>query len=168
MILYLIRHGIAIDRADPEAPPEAERPLTARGVQKTRAAALGFSEAGAKPDIIITSPYIRAAQTAEIFAEAARIRAGKDTSERCAEARRQSRGDTEGSITPESKRDRMLWTCASPRFDDRSVGWRSRANHGTEESRSLLFRASATAGPVGITLDSDGEIAAETCGLAGC
>jgi phosphohistidine phosphatase len=70
MILYLIRHGIAIDRADPEAPAEAERPLTARGVQKTRAAALGFREAGVKPDILITSPYIRAAQTAEIFAEA--------------------------------------------------------------------------------------------------
>ena len=70
MILYLIRHGIAIDRTDPEAPPEAERTLTARGVQKTRAAALGFVEAGVKPDILITSPYIRAAQTAEIFAEA--------------------------------------------------------------------------------------------------
>ena|SRR5579859_5735856 len=70
MILYLIRHGIAIDPTDPEAPPEAERPLTARGVQKTRAAALGFREAGVKPDILITSPYIRAAQTAEIFAEA--------------------------------------------------------------------------------------------------
>jgi phosphohistidine phosphatase len=70
MILYLIRHGIAIDRTDPEAPPEAERPLTARGVQKTRAAALGFTEAGVKPEILITSPYVRAAQTAEIFAEA--------------------------------------------------------------------------------------------------
>jgi phosphohistidine phosphatase len=31
---------------------------------------LGFREAGVKPDILITSPYIRAAQTAEIFAEA--------------------------------------------------------------------------------------------------
>ena len=70
MILYLIRHGIALDRTDPEAPPEAERPLTARGVQKTRAAALGFRETSVKPDILITSPYIRAAQTAEIFAEA--------------------------------------------------------------------------------------------------
>jgi phosphohistidine phosphatase len=70
MILYLIRHGIAIDPTDPQAPPEAERPLTARGVQKTRAAALGFREAGVKPDILITSPYVRAAQTAEIFAEA--------------------------------------------------------------------------------------------------
>jgi phosphohistidine phosphatase len=70
MILYLVRHGIAIDRADPKSPPEAERPLTAKGVQKTRLAALGLRALGAKPDVLITSPYVRAAQTAEIFAEA--------------------------------------------------------------------------------------------------
>jgi phosphohistidine phosphatase len=70
MILYIIRHGIAVDRADPKTPAEAERPLTARGVQKTREAALGFGALGAKPEALITSPYVRAAQTAEIFAEA--------------------------------------------------------------------------------------------------
>lgn len=70
MILYLVRHGIAVDRADPKCPPDSERPLTARGVQKTRSAALGLRELGAKPDAILTSPYLRAAQTAEIFAEA--------------------------------------------------------------------------------------------------
>jgi len=70
MILYLVRHGIAIDRADPKAPPEAERPLTAEGVRKTREAALGFRECEVDPDVLITSPFVRAAQTAEIFAEA--------------------------------------------------------------------------------------------------
>ena len=70
MILYIVRHGIAIDHADPKSPPEAERPLTARGVQKTRAAALGMRALGVKLDLLITSPYVRAAQTAEIFAEA--------------------------------------------------------------------------------------------------
>jgi phosphohistidine phosphatase len=70
MILYLVRHGIAINRTDPKAPPEPERPLTAKGVQKTRSAALGLKEMGVSPDILITSPYVRAAQTAEIFAEA--------------------------------------------------------------------------------------------------
>ena len=40
MILYLVRHGIAVDPNDPKSPPEPERPLTAKGVQKTRAAAL--------------------------------------------------------------------------------------------------------------------------------
>jgi phosphohistidine phosphatase len=70
MILYIVRHGIAIDRTDPKSPPEAERPLTAKGVQKTRSAALGLRSLDAKPDVLITSPYVRAAQTAEIFAEA--------------------------------------------------------------------------------------------------
>jgi|SRR5580704_17677562 phosphohistidine phosphatase len=70
MILYLVRHGIAVDRNDPKSPAEAERPLTAKGVQKTRSAALGLKELGAKADVFITSPYVRAAQTAEIFAEA--------------------------------------------------------------------------------------------------
>ena len=70
MILYLVRHGIAVDRTDPKCPPEAERPLTARGVQKTRSAALGLRAMGAKPEVMITSPFVRAAQTAEIFAEA--------------------------------------------------------------------------------------------------
>ncbi len=70
MILFLVRHGIAVDRTDPKCPPDPERPLTARGVQKTRSAALGLREMGAKPDAILTSPYVRAAQTAEIFAEA--------------------------------------------------------------------------------------------------
>ena len=70
MILYLVRHGIAVDRTDPKSPPEAERPLTARGVQKTRSAALGLRALGAKSDVLISSPYVRAVQTAEIFAEA--------------------------------------------------------------------------------------------------
>jgi phosphohistidine phosphatase len=69
MILYLVRHGIAVDPNDPKSPAEPERPLTAKGVQKTRAAALGLRVLGIKPDVMITSPFVRAAQTAEIFAE---------------------------------------------------------------------------------------------------
>jgi phosphohistidine phosphatase len=69
MILYLVRHGIAVDPADPQSPSEPERPLTAKGVQKTRAAALGLAALKVKPEVLITSPYVRAAQTAEIFAE---------------------------------------------------------------------------------------------------
>jgi phosphohistidine phosphatase len=69
MILYLVRHGIALDRTDPVAPPDPERPLTSEGIEKTRAAAKGLRELGVEPDAMITSPYLRAAQTAEIFCE---------------------------------------------------------------------------------------------------
>ena len=70
MILYIVRHGIAVDRSDPNSPPDPERPLTARGIKKTRLAALGLAKFDIKPDPFITSPLIRAVQTAEIFAEA--------------------------------------------------------------------------------------------------
>jgi phosphohistidine phosphatase SixA len=30
--LYLIRHGIAVDREDPNCPPDTERPLTPKGL----------------------------------------------------------------------------------------------------------------------------------------
>jgi phosphohistidine phosphatase len=70
MILYIVRHGISVDRTDPKSPPEAERPLTAKGVQKTRSAALGLRALDVKPEVLISSPYVRSAQTAEIFAEA--------------------------------------------------------------------------------------------------
>lgn len=59
-----------MDRLDPGCPPEPERPLTPRGIEKTRAAALGLRALSIKPDAIFTSPYLRAAQTAEIACEA--------------------------------------------------------------------------------------------------
>jgi len=70
MILYIVRHGVAVGRTDPKCPPEEERPLTTKGLQKTRDAALGLKELKVKPDVLITSPYLRAAQTADIFAKA--------------------------------------------------------------------------------------------------
>ena len=70
MILYLVRHGIAIDREDPNCPPETERYLTRDGIKKTREAAAGIRELKIEPALMITSPYVRAMRTAEIFAEA--------------------------------------------------------------------------------------------------
>lgn len=69
MRLYLMRHGIAIDRTDPACPPEADRFLTPRGVAKTEAAARGLRAIGVKPGVILTSPLLRAVQTAEIVCE---------------------------------------------------------------------------------------------------
>ncbi len=66
MRLYLMRHGIAIDRDDPECPPEPERHLTPKGIERTRAAARGLRALDPNPDLILSSPYLRAVQTAEI------------------------------------------------------------------------------------------------------
>jgi phosphohistidine phosphatase len=70
MHLYLIRHGIAVDREDPNSPTDTERPLTPKGMKRSHAAALGLRALDVKPDAVLTSPWLRAVQTAEIFCEA--------------------------------------------------------------------------------------------------
>src|SRR5450759_1558890 len=70
MHLYLVRHGIAMGREDPNCPPDTERPLTPKGMKRTQAAALGLRAMKIKPDAVLTSPWLRAVQTAEIFCEA--------------------------------------------------------------------------------------------------
>jgi phosphohistidine phosphatase len=70
MQLYIVRHGIAVDREDPKCPPDPERFLTEEGTEKTRQVAKGVAEIATVPDLMISSPYVRAMQTAEIFAKA--------------------------------------------------------------------------------------------------
>ncbi len=70
MILYLMRHGTAVNREDPAAPAEAERYLTPKGIEKTKAAARGLRVLGIQPDLMLASPYLRAVQTAEIVCAA--------------------------------------------------------------------------------------------------
>lgn len=67
MQVYIVRHGIAIDREDPKCPPDPERYLTEEGIEKTKQVAKGVAALGITPDLFLSSPYVRAAQTAEIF-----------------------------------------------------------------------------------------------------
>jgi phosphohistidine phosphatase len=66
MVVLIFRHGIAIPRDEVEGIPDAERPLTERGVKRTRAAARGLVALDHDPDALYTSPYVRARQTAEL------------------------------------------------------------------------------------------------------
>lgn len=70
MRLYLVRHGIAIDRDDPACPAEAERYLADEGVEKTRRVARRVRAIGMDARNWYTSPYDRARQTADLFSEA--------------------------------------------------------------------------------------------------
>lgn len=70
MQLYIVRHGIAIDREDPKCPADPERYLTEDGIKKTKQVAEGVAALGATADLLLTSPYVRANQTAELFAHA--------------------------------------------------------------------------------------------------
>lgn len=77
MQLYIVRHGIAIDREDPQCPPDPERFLTQEGIEKTKQVAKVVAEIAPIPDLMLSSPYIRAVQTAEIFAKALEYPKGK-------------------------------------------------------------------------------------------
>jgi phosphohistidine phosphatase len=69
MRLYIVRHGIAIDREDPECPAEADRFLTREGVKKTTRAARGLAALGVGAANWYSSPWLRARQTADIVAD---------------------------------------------------------------------------------------------------
>lgn len=69
MEIYLVRHGIAIDRADPSCPADPVRPLTPKGEARSRSVARGLKKLGVQPQGMMTSPLLRAVQTAEIFCE---------------------------------------------------------------------------------------------------
>lgn len=71
--LYLVRHGLAEDRGD-DWPDDAKRPLTEEGTSKTRKAARGLVRLGVDFDVLLTSPLVRARQTAEIIASAFDVR----------------------------------------------------------------------------------------------
>jgi len=65
--LYLIRHAIAEERGD-AWPDDAKRPLTEQGMSRMRKSVRGLARLGVAMDVILTSPLVRARQTAEIVA----------------------------------------------------------------------------------------------------
>lgn len=66
MEIYLLRHGIAEDAAAGQK--DADRALTEEGKRKLRVVARRARLAGVKPTLIVTSPFRRAVETAEIAA----------------------------------------------------------------------------------------------------
>lgn len=70
MDIYLMRHGIAVLREESRGRPDAERPLTDEGAHKTEQVARGLARLGVAIDRVITSPLVRARQTAAIAARA--------------------------------------------------------------------------------------------------
>ncbi len=68
MQLLIFRHGIAEDL--PATGRDFDRRLTPRGVERTTASARGLTELCDAPELILTSPKVRAVQTAQIAAEA--------------------------------------------------------------------------------------------------
>jgi len=66
--LYLIRHGVAAERGE-EYPDDSKRPLTNDGITRLRKEAKGLDALDVSFDVILSSPLVRARQTADVFAE---------------------------------------------------------------------------------------------------
>ena len=69
MTLYIMRHAIAVERGTPGYSKDCDRPLTPKGERKLQKVTAGLMALGVTVDVIISSPYARARQTAEIVAE---------------------------------------------------------------------------------------------------
>jgi phosphohistidine phosphatase len=67
MQIYLLRHGIAEDARPGQA--DSERALTGEGREKLRRVLKRARLAGTAPELILSSPYRRAVETADVAVE---------------------------------------------------------------------------------------------------
>jgi len=74
MNLYILRHGIAVDHGAAGFENDDERPLTGKGERKLWAIAEAMKALEISFDLILSSPLVRARQTAEIVADALKCR----------------------------------------------------------------------------------------------
>jgi phosphohistidine phosphatase len=68
MNLYIIRHAIAVQRGTPDYEDDSQRPLTGKGRKRMKKIAEGIREIGVDFDVVLSSPYVRARDTAKIVA----------------------------------------------------------------------------------------------------
>src|SRR5262245_58322527 len=69
MELYILRHGIAVERGSRGFEIDRQRPLTKEGEEKMMQTAKALLAMGLRFDLILSSRLVRARQTAEIVAD---------------------------------------------------------------------------------------------------
>jgi phosphohistidine phosphatase len=74
MDIYIIRHAIAVDEGTSGYEDDSQRPLTDKGRKKMRQIAKGLRSLGVEFDLVLSSPYARARETAEIVADVFKIK----------------------------------------------------------------------------------------------
>lgn len=67
--LYIMRHGLAVARGNVGFADDAKRPLQPEGKEKIREVADGLKRVGLELDWVVSSPLVRAEETAKIIAE---------------------------------------------------------------------------------------------------
>lgn len=68
MNLYIIRHAIAVESGTPGYEEDGQRPLTDTGRNKMKRIAKSLRQLDVELDVILSSPYVRARDTAKILA----------------------------------------------------------------------------------------------------
>ena len=74
MNLFILRHGLATEPGSAGFAKDADRPLTPKGERKLWKIAEAMEQLEISLDVIVSSPYVRARQTAEIVADALGLR----------------------------------------------------------------------------------------------
>jgi phosphohistidine phosphatase len=69
MDLLIVRHAIAFDRNPRRWRDDGERPLSPEGMVRARKAAAGLKHIAERPQYVLSSPLLRAKQTAVILTE---------------------------------------------------------------------------------------------------
>jgi phosphohistidine phosphatase len=69
MDLLIVRHAIAFERNARRWPDDGERPLSPEGMVRARKAAAGLKQIAERPRCVLSSPLVRAKQTAAILTE---------------------------------------------------------------------------------------------------
>jgi len=72
--LYILRHGIATERGTPGFKTDADRALTPKGRRQLGQIAAAMKNMDLRFDLILSSPFVRARQTAEIVAKLLRLK----------------------------------------------------------------------------------------------
>ena len=97
-----MRHGIAVAGDQPGIESDSARQLTSKGTKRMQQAARGVRRLGVSFDKILTSPFVRARQTAEIVAESLGL---------------EDRLEDFSELTPENSVDRLI--SGLTRFQDK-------------------------------------------------
>lgn len=74
MELYILRHAIAVERGTEGYKDDSQRPLTPKGERKMKQIAGGMKELGLTFDLVLSSRFVRARQTAEIVADTFKVK----------------------------------------------------------------------------------------------
>ena len=68
MEIFLLRHGLAVERGTPGFKNDSARPLAPKGIKQLKKVSRAMAEMDLEFDLILSSPFLRAQATAEMVA----------------------------------------------------------------------------------------------------